>query len=131
MDYDFLNKLNKPSFQPPAIVFKIVWLILYILMFVSFYMFLSAESNNYKTIGFWVFIIQLTLNFMWSPIFFYYKKILLAFWISILLTLTVGYMGICFYQISPVSGLLNIPYFLWLIFADILNYKLWLMNKNI
>ena len=128
MDYDYINELVKPGVQPPPVVFKIVWPILYVLMFLSFYIFLRKDVNGFKTVGFWLFIVQLALNCAWSPVFFYYRRIRLALFISILLTLSVGVMIICFYKVSKPAGLLNIPYFLWLIFADYLNYKICVLN---
>lgn len=130
MDYDYINELVKPEFQPPPVVFKIVWPILYVLMFLSFYIFLRKDVNSLKTVGFWLFIVQLVLNYMWSPLFFYYKKIKLALCVAVLLTISVGIMIICFYKVSKFAGLLNIPYFLWLIFADYLNYKICVLNKD-
>jgi len=130
MDYDYINELVKPEFQPPPVVFKIVWPILYVLMFLSFYIFLRKDVNSLKTVGFWLFIVQLVLNYMWSPLFFYYKKIKLALCVAVLLTISVGIMIICFYKVSKFAGLLNIPYFLWLIFADYLNYQICVLNKD-
>jgi len=127
--YDYFDDLIKPEFTPPAVVFRVVWPILYILMFVSLYLFLKADGNNLKEWGFWLFITQLALNFMWSPVFFYYKRIQLAFIIAILLTVAVAGMIFVFYKASPVSGLINIPYLIWLIFADILNYKIIILNN--
>lgn len=126
--YDFLDELNKPSFQPPAIVFKIVWPILYFLMFLSLYVFLNTEQNEMKSVGLWLFVIQLGLNIIWSPIFFYYRNISLALCVSVALTIVVGVMCYTFSKVSLVAGLLNIPYLIWLIFADCLNYSIWRMN---
>ena len=130
MNYNYINELVKPRLQPPPIVFKIVWPILYILLFWSFYIFLKTEPNNMKTIGFWIFIIQLGLNYIWSPLFFYYKKIRLALFTAILLTISVGAMILCFYKISRTAGLSNLPYFLWLLFADYLNYRICILNRD-
>lgn len=130
MDYNYINELDTPAIQPPPIVFKIVWPILYILMFWSFYIFLKAEPNRFKLAGFWLFIIQLALNCMWSPVFFYYKKIRLALVISVLLTIVTGLMIFCFYKADKLAGFLNVPYFVWLIFADYLNYKICTLNRD-
>lgn len=130
MDYDYINELKTPFLQPPPIVFKTVWLVLYVLMFLSLYIFLRAEVNSsIKINGVLIFIIQLTLNLIWSPIFFYYKKIFLAFCVTFLLTVAVGVMIVYFYQVSRMAALMNIPYFLWLLFADYLNFHIWFVNK--
>lgn len=137
MDYDYINELKTPFLQPPPIVFKMVWPILYILMFLSLYIFLAAVAGvndigvngSFKIKGILIFIIQLILNLIWSPVFFYYKKIFLAFCVAVMLTGAVGVMIVYFYRVSPHSGLINIPYFLWLLFADYLNFHIWLLNR--
>ena len=118
INYNFLQELNQPNFQPPEWVFNIVWPLLYTLMFVSFYIFLNTKNNQ----------IQLVLNFAWTPIFFAFKRIKLALFVTILLTITVFYMIIIFSKISPIAGLMNIPYLIWLTFADILNFYLCKLN---
>lgn len=130
MDYDYINQLNKPFLQPQPIVFKIVWPILYVLMFLSLYVFLKEENNTSKMQGVVIFIIQLCLNLVWSPVFFYYKKIFLALCISVLLTIAAGIMIVHFYKESPLAGWLNIPYFVWLLFADYLNLHIWFLNRS-
>lgn len=129
IDYTFLDKLNKPNFQPPEWIFGVVWPILYVLMFVSFYIFLSKDTTQSRMIGVWAFLIQLSLSFAWTPIFFAYKNIQLALIISFLLTIAVGYMIFEFWKISPLSAILNIPYFLWVLFADVLNFYLFKLNQ--
>ncbi|MCD8377594.1 MAG: tryptophan-rich sensory protein [Candidatus Gastranaerophilales bacterium] len=129
INYDFAEELNQPDFQPPAWAFNVVWPILYTLMFVSFYIFLNTKTTQSRISGVWIFVIQLGLNFLWIPVFFTFRMIKFALFISILLTLFVGYMILCFCKISMLSGLMNIPYFLWLIFAGILNFSLCKLNK--
>lgn len=128
INYNFLQELNQPNFQPPEWVFNIVWPLLYTLMFVSFYIFLNTKNNQSHIFGVWLFLIQLVLNFAWTPIFFAFKRIKLALFVTILLTITVFYMIIIFSKISPIAGLMNIPYLIWLTFADILNFYLYKLN---
>ena len=133
MDYDYIKEIRVPDWQPHPAVFRTVWPILYILMFVSLYLFLctngSCSVSSGKRVGLLLFTLQLGLNLTWSPVFFYYKKIFLGFVLALILTLSVGLMIVWFCKISAVAGLINIPYFLWLCFASILNYRIWLLNK--
>lgn len=128
INYNFLQELNKPNFQPPEWCFNIIWPLLYTLMFVSFYLFLNTKNNQSHIFGVWLFLIQLFLNFAWTPIFFTFRQIKLALLVSILLTLVTFYMIIIFSKISLLAGLMNIPYLIWLIFADILNFYLVKLN---
>ncbi|MEO7265765.1 MAG: TspO/MBR family protein [Ferruginibacter sp.] len=121
--------LNKPSFNPPNWLFGPVWTALYILMGIAFYLVWRSEPvNATKKQAIILYIIQLTLNFCWSFIFFYKEAPGIAFaeilllWIFILLTI------IYFLKISKIAGWLMVPYLCWVTFAAILNYSIWQLN---
>lgn len=119
--------LNKPSFNPPGWLFGPVWTTLYILMGISLYLFLNSKKKK-PLYSIDVFALQLLLNFMWSIIFFGFKNILFAFinifflWVLILMTI------LKFYKVNKTSGLLLIPYLLWVTFAAILNFSILILN---
>ena len=129
-DNNFYENLTKPEFTPPSKVFSIVWPILYILMAVSFFIVLGSE-NPLKPWAVTIFIVQLIMNFLWSPVFFVLGKIKLALFISILLMVSVLLMIILFFCISKVAGILQIPYLLWLIFATFLNSTFVWLNPEV
>ncbi len=122
------NDMIQPSFAPPGIVFPIVWSILYTLMGISCYIIL--ESNNYsKDEAIFIYVIQLIVNLLWSFFFFTFKWYLFSFiWILLLIGL-VYIMIKRFYNISKISGYMQIPYLLWLIFAAILNFSIFTLNR--
>lgn len=118
----FMNyqDLNKPPLSPPGIIFPIVWTILYIIMGYSFY----KQNEQNKTI----YYTQLIVNGLWSIIFFVFKWYLLAtIWIIILIILVI-IMIKNFYKENKLSGLINIPYLLWLLFALYLSFGVYLLN---
>ena len=119
---EFYKNLKKPAFTPKPVVFKIIWPILYFLMFCSLFTVIVKESGFIKKISLIIFLIQLCLNIIWSPVFFVLKKIKTAFIIAVLMTIFTGITTYLFFKISVFSGLLLVPYFIWLIFACILNY---------
>ena len=127
---EFYQNLIKPALNPPSSIFKIVWPILYFLMFISLFLVIKSESSL-KTWAVWIFIIQLLLNICWSPVFFVLKQIKTVLLISIILTITVLFMIIIFYAISPIAGIIQIPYFLWLCFATFLNLEFIRLNPFI
>ena len=126
-DNEFYKNLKKPNFTPPSSIFKLVWPVLYILMAISLFLILIS-SSSLKTIAVLVFIFQLFLNILWSPVFFILGKIRLALLISILLTISVLFMMFIFYEISVLACFLQIPYFLWLCFATVLNWSFVKLN---
>ena len=126
-DNEFYKNLKKPNFTPPSSIFKLVWPILYILMAISLFLVLIS-SSALKTMAVSIFIFQLFLNIVWSPVFFIFGKIRLALIISILLTVSVLFMMFIFYEISVLACFLQIPYFLWLCFATVLNWNFVKLN---
>lgn len=123
IDYDILNK---PAFAPPKLAFPIAWTILYILMGISYGIINEKNLNDYKTKS--LYYSQLGVNALWSVIFFIFKWRLFAFIWIILLDLLVIFMAINFYKKNKLSGLLQIPYIIWILFATYLNWGFYILN---
>lgn len=121
------NSLVQPPLAPPSIFFPIVWSILYVLMGISYGM---LDSNSLVDSGInFIYYLQLFVNALWSIFFFVLKWRLFAFlWILLLLFLVI-LMIIRFYRKNKISGVLQIPYLLWVSFATYLNFAIWLLNK--
>ena len=105
--------LIKSPLNPPGYVFGIVWPILYLLMSISAFRTFNETKN--------LFLIQLLLNALWSWLFFAFQMPLVALlniWLLIYLNIKINLK--MFYQ-DKLSGLLFIPYVLWLFFASYLN----------
>jgi len=119
IDNWYLN-LNKSPFTPPGYIFSIVWIILYILMSISVWIIWKTEKQI--TFPIQLYIIQLILNFAWSPLFFKYHCINESLFLLLLLWILVFTIIILFYSINKIAGLLLIPYLIWLSFAFYLNY---------
>jgi translocator protein len=113
--------LNKPFFNPPNWLFGPVWTTLYILMGVSLFQISSLPKSELRTKAIQIFILQLTLNFFWSFLFFYFHQPEIALLEIIGLWVCIAVMIHLFKKLKPVAGYLNIPYLLWVSFASILN----------
>ena len=122
------NDMIQPSFAPPGIVFPIVWSILYTLMGISNYIILESNSY-YKDESIFIYVTQLIVNLLWSFFFFTFKWYFLSFIWILLLIFLVYIMIKRFYNISKTSAYLQIPYLIWLIFAAILNFSIFLLNR--
>ena len=123
----YYNSLIQPELAPPAILFPIVWTILYFLMGLSYGIITiySDLDSDVKTI----YYSQLIVNLIWPIIFFVMKNRLLALiWIILLLILII-IMIVKFYKKNKVASLIQIPYLLWTIFATYLNFSIYLLNK--
>lgn len=121
------NSLQKTFLAPPSIVFPIMWTILYILMGISYGILEDKSLIDSKTKI--IYYLQLFVNALWSIIFFTLKWRLFAFIWIILLDILVIIMIFNFYKKNKLSGLLQIPYLLWILFASYLNLSIYLLNK--
>jgi benzodiazapine receptor len=115
----YLN-LNKSILTPPGYIFSIVWTILYILMSISVWIIWKKEKQI--TFPIQLYIIQLILNFAWSPLFFKYHCINESLFLLLLIWMLAFIIIDLFYSINKKAGLLLIPYLIWLTFALYLNY---------
>ena len=112
--------LNKSPLNPPGYVFGIVWPILYLLMSISAFRTFNETKN--------LFLIQLLFNALWSWLFFAFQMPLVALlniWLLIYLNIKIN---LKMFYIDKLSGLLFIPYVLWLFFASYLNLFIVLNN---
>ncbi len=123
---DFYNTLNKP-FNVPSIIFPIVWSILYLIMSISTYV-VSNSKNEFKKDAIKTYFTQLTINSLWTLLFFGLEELFISFiWILLLITIVIS-MIIKYFKINKISGIINIPYLIWLIFAAYLNYSIFILN---
>ena len=121
------NSLAKPFLNPPSSIFRPVWGILYILIIVSFIIYAFKHSELNKMKGYIFFGIQMLLNGLWAPVFFYFQNMKLAFVCIILMDIFVILTVKEFYKISKTAGLILIPYLIWILFATYLNFGyIWL-----
>ena len=114
------QELVKSSLNPPGYVFGIVWPILYLLMSIAAFRTFKETKN--------LFLIQLLFNTLWSWLFFAFQMpfvALLDIWLLIYLNIKINLK--MFYQ-DKLSGVLFIPYVLWLFFASYLNLFIVLNN---
>lgn len=128
MDLSWYRTLNKPSLNPPSEIFAPVWAVMYTLIFLSFSIFMFTKTDADKRPAITFFVIQLLLNFSWSPAFFYLHNIPLSFIIIILLLIFIILTIISFYKISKISAYLLIPYLIWVSFAAYLNFSIIILN---
>lgn len=126
----YYSQLIKPGFAPPSMVFPIVWTILYILMGISAYKIFKKgyELPKVKDAMFYYWL-QLGLNFIWSILFFGFDLRLTSLITLAILIIIVITMTIKFFKIDKKAAYLNIPYILWLLYAFVLNYFIWVINK--
>jgi tryptophan-rich sensory protein len=122
------NNLIRPFLAPPSYIFTPVWIVLYLSIIIALILYITSFSIKDKKIGYIFFTIQLILNLIWSPIFFGMQNILLALIIILLMDVFLVLTIKKFYSISKLSGLILIPYLIWILFATYLNIGYFVLN---
>src|SRR5262245_2585726 len=123
VDRDWYARLSKPRWAPPPEVFGPVWTSLYASQAVAAWL-VDGEAPRSATPK-RLYVGQLGLNALWTPVFFGARRPgialreLAALWVSAALTAR------RFYRIRRPAGLLFLPYLAWLAFAGALNAAIW------
>ena len=112
------SELNKPVWTPPNWVFPVAWPILYLLMSYSGATLANLESAG-SALALWA--LQISLNTLWTPVFFGLKNLKLGLIIILLLLVSVAICTYVFWLYAWIAGLLFLPYLAWVVFAAALN----------
>ena len=127
----FYAQLVQPIWAPPPSVFGPVWSVLYAMMGVAAWMVWRDGGFSAHRTELALFFVQLAANALWSWLFFAWHIGSLAFAdILLLWVLIVATLGM-FWRARPISGVLLLPYLLWVSFAAVLNYSVWQLNPRI
>ena len=126
--------LAKPPFNPPGWLFGPVWTALYAMMGVAAFLVwregrradgaAKADVNRALTL----FIVQLVLNGIWTPIFFGAESIVGGAVVIVTLLVVLALTVRAFFGVSRTAGWLLVPYLLWVAFATTLNLSIWWLN---
>jgi tryptophan-rich sensory protein len=119
------SELNKPVWTPPNWVFPVAWPILYLLMSYSGATLANLESAG-SALALWA--LQISLNTLWTPVFFGLKNLKLGLIIIFLLLMSVAISTYVFWLYSWIAGLLFLPYLAWVTFAAALNAAVFKLN---
>ena len=123
---EWYQSLVKPSLQPPAIVFPIVWTLLYIALAVS--LSFSAVNPDTGKSTYLLYLINGVLNVLWTYVFFQKQNPGGAIIVLILIIITAVLLLGFVYPSNKTAGILIIPYILWLAFALYLNFETAFLN---
>ena len=124
-------QLQKPNITPPDWVFGPAWTILYLLMSISFFLVCNKGLDYPKVkLAIGLFLIQLVLNAIWTPLFFGFHLILLALTDIVVLFLAILATLLIFKTISVPASMLLLPYLLWVGYATILNGSICYLNQQ-
>ncbi len=124
------HALRKPGWKPPDWAFRPIWTTVFAALTLSIAYAWDAGNEGQRQVMLVAIAINGVLNIAWSAIFFVMQNPAMAFaelvvfWISIAALILV--MG----SITPVSGLLLLPYIMWVSAAGVLNYQIVRLNRG-
>lgn len=142
--HEGVRRAQTAALAPPPWLFPVVWTILFVLMGISaarIYIIGKQDRSGKKVrcgdnsdIGgqaacaLRVYLVQLILNMLWTPLFFTLNLRFAAFVLLVMLLITVIVMTCRFFKLDKVSGILMLPYIAWLLFAGYLNLGTYILN---
>ena len=123
---DWYQYLVKPAWTPPNFAFPVAWSLLYALMGIAAGL-VSQRPRSGTAIG--LFVLQLGINALWTPVFFGMRAPAPGFVVIVLLLIAVFATLIAFARHSRTAGWLMAPYLAWVAYASTLNLGIWLLNR--
>jgi len=123
----YRNQIAKPSWTPPDWVFPLAWSVLYILIALAAARVAKLPGSEYA-LALWA--VQMTLNALWSPIFFGIRRIRAAMIAVTALWLAVAATMIALFRLDWLAGAMFVPYLAWVSIAASLNFWIWRHNED-
>lgn len=126
---EYYTTLQKPTWSPPGWVFGPIWTTLYTMMAIAAHLVWREGGWARQRIPLTLFLLQLLLNALWTPLFFGWHRPDLAFVDIILLWIALALTIRSFWSVNKATILLLGPYLVWVTIAAALNYSIWQLNK--
>lgn len=125
---DWYSTLNISVLTPPNYVFPIAWTILYGIIGICGWIIwrapLFSDLRHIKIL----YVIQLILNWSWTPLFFGCHLIGLSLLVLSCMDVLVGTIIWIAYPKLRAISIMMASYLLWILFASYLNFYIWLNN---
>jgi translocator protein len=122
--------LAKPALNPPGIVFPIAWSILYVLMGLALAVVLNARGARGRGVAVALFVVQLVLNLIWTPLFFGAHQVTWALVDLVALVIVAIATTLAFSRVRRGAAWLMVPYLVWISFAACLTFGIRQLNPQ-
>jgi benzodiazapine receptor len=119
------SEIILPSFNPPSWVFAPVWTTLYILMSIAIWR-IWIKFFDRKILN--IYFYHLLFNATWSVVFFGLHQIQLALFNIIIILIFIVVLMKIYLNKDKLSFFIMVPYFLWTLFALVLNTAIAILN---
>lgn len=120
--HSWYESLEKSSLTPPGFVFSIVWSCLYVLLACVAWLLLNQRHQASSKKMLKMFMLQMLMNWLWTPLFFELHWVTFsAIWLIGLTCLNLALIREAHQKNNKMIAWLLLPYAVWLIFASYLN----------
>lgn len=128
--YSWYSTLIKPSWSPPSWIFGPVWTFLYIIIAITFGMVFYKVATGKLPFSVAIpFILNLIFNFAFTYLQFGLKNNYLAALDIVMVLSTLIWAFVSVFPYISIVVFLNIPYFLWVSFATVLQFTITYLNR--
>ncbi len=125
---EWYKKLRKPWWTPPNWVFPVTWTTLYLLMAFAGARVAGMDGAG-TALAFWA--LQMTVNALWSPVFFGLRRLRAALPVMGMLWAAVLGAVVTHWQVDPLAGAAFVPYLIWVTIAGALNLAVVRLNPDV
>jgi tryptophan-rich sensory protein len=119
--------MSKPDWAPQAWLFAVGWSLVYLLTAMAAWMIWETGTQSRNGALIW-WLMQLGLTAAWFWLFFGLHR---PGWSMVEMLLLIAVVLMCiraFSLLSRTAAALMLPFFLWLLFAWFLNFRIWTLN---
>lgn len=127
---EWYDDLDKPSWNPPKLVFPVAWTTLYGLIAYSGWRVWQQPDSPERSRALALWGTQLAFNAAWTPIFFTARRPRAALVDSVGLFSSVVAYHRAAQKVDPLSGWMMAPYVAWTGFATVLNAEIVRRNPD-
>jgi len=125
---EWYQNLKKPWFQPPGWAFAPAWTVILGLAGWALYIGLTEASGEQYTLIAAAFSVNAVLHYLWSPLFFKFRRPDWSFLENIALIASCIWLIIALTSVSSLAAWLIVPYLVWTCFAQAINYGVVKLN---
>jgi tryptophan-rich sensory protein len=126
----FYLSLKKPPWQPPDIVFGLIWPYNFLILILLSLTVISAGSAFQKNVWLITYGTSIIFALMWARLFYASENLIfsaIALSIAAIITIPMTYIA---FSMKVWAGLLIMPYQIWLIVAASLSFGYSVLNRN-
>jgi benzodiazapine receptor len=126
---DWYNALEKPAWTPEPSTIGLIWQVLYPVIVVTFsFVFVQAIRRKVPAMVALPFVVNLVANLLFTPIQFGLRNMPLATADILIVWATIVWMSMAVWEHHKWVAALQVPYFVWVSIATVLQLSITWMN---